>query len=98
MIEIPAISKERLRVRVSAPVTLTDQTIRFAFLTDAEASPGADDWYAAQWLGAAGTSRVAALMLGPAARPLLAGDYKGWLTIAAGDEEPVRPFGWISIV
>jgi len=93
---IPSISKEYARVDVTADVELGAQSISFVFLPkvspDTEPT-GGDPWVTATWLGSAGTTRTAGVLVGPGATVLPEGDYRIWWKLTAAPEVPFRMAG-----
>lgn len=96
-VEIPSISVEYARVKLSADVTLGTQTVQMAFLTSSTAEPTGGDWQAATWLGDAGTTRHAGVLVGPGAFVLTEGEWWVWWRITDTPEVPARRGGRIRI-
>jgi hypothetical protein len=97
-IERPAISLEYFEIAITAAVTLTAQPVEFAFVPDGDDGPADDDWTAATWIGDAGLTRAARLLLGPGGDVTLAvGGYVPWYRVTDDPEIPARPVGWLSV-
>lgn len=96
-VEIPSVSTEYARVRLTADVELGTQVVELAFLASSTAEPEAGDWETATWLGDAGTTRHAGVLVGPGALVLAEGTYWIWWRIADTPEIPVRKAGRITV-
>lgn len=96
-VEIPSISVEYARVRITADVTLNSQTVALAFLTSSTAEPAGGDWQTATWLGAADTTRYAGVLVGPGNLVLAEGVYWVWWKVTDTPEVPARRGGRITI-
>ena len=97
MTSIPSISVEYARVRLTADVELTSQTVELAFLASYSTEPSGGDWVAATWLTAAGTTRTAGVLVGPGQHVLAEGRWYVWYRLTDTPEVPARRAGQISI-
>lgn len=99
MTEIPAISLQYLTASITADVTLDDQVVALALMADSTGSPGADDWTTATWVGDAGTTRSARILVGPGGdfTPSVGG-YTVYGRVTNDPEIPVMKVGWVRFV
>jgi hypothetical protein len=96
-VEIPSISTEYARVRFTADVELGSQTVELAFMASMTAEPGPTDWKAATWLGSAGTTRYAGVLVGPDGLVLAEAVWWVWARLTDTPEKPAWRAGRISI-
>lgn len=96
-VTIPSISVEYARVSITADVTLTSQTVELAFLSSSTAEPADADWETATWLGDAGTTRTAGVLVGPGALVLAEAVWYVWWRVTDSPEVPARRAGRIQI-
>lgn len=93
----PSITKELFKVRITADVELDTQPVYLAFMSE-NTKPTDDDLHEATWQGDPGTSRVAAVMVGPGTDiQLEPGGYTVWYKVTDNPEEPWRPCGWVRV-
>lgn len=86
----PSISVEYARVRITANVSLSSQTVELAFMGSRTTEPGDSDWVTATWLGDAGTTRDAGVLVGPGQHVLAEGSYWVWFRVTDTPEIPAR--------
>ena len=96
-VEIPSVSTEYARVKITADVTLGSQTVELAFLSSSTAEPVSGDWQAATWLGDEGTTRYAGVLIGPSALVLAEGTWWCWFRLTDSPEVPTRRAGRLTI-
>ena len=96
-VEIPSISTEYARVRLTADVELGAQTVELAFLTSNTGEPTGGDWHTATWLGTAGTTRNVGVLIGPGGLVLAEGTWWCWFRLTDTPEVPARRAGRITI-
>ena len=96
-VEIPSVSTEYARVKITADVTLGSQVVALAFLTSSTAEPAGGDWQTATWLGSADTTRYAGVLVGPGALVLAEGTYWCWFKVTDSPEAPARRAGRLTI-
>ncbi len=93
---MPSISIEYVRVPVTASVVLDTQVVEMALTasTSAGQAPAVPTtWQAATWVGTAGTTRSARLLIGP----LAAGTYDVWIKFTDSPEAPARVAGKVTV-
>ncbi|HEY9371461.1 hypothetical protein [Streptomyces sp.] len=95
----PAITLEYFGVEITTSSVLDAQPVHLAFVDmDTASSPVSGDWKVAAWVGTAGTTRTARVLLGPAGAVTLApGKYMVWYKVTDSPEIPARPVGVLSI-
>lgn len=93
----PSISLEYAKVDVVADETLGPQTVELALMTTYGTKPSSGDWRAATWLGQAGTSRSAGVLVGPGGLALPVGMYYLWFRITSAPEVPARYAGTFEV-
>lgn len=93
----PSISTEYARVRITGDVTLSTQTVELAFMGSRTTEPSGGDWHTATWLGDAGTTRDAGVLVGPAGLVLAEGSFYVWFRVTDTPEVPARYAGTLVI-
>ncbi len=96
-IRIPVSSAEYLKVTVTADVSLSAQAVSIAVIP-ARTRPETGDWISATWMGSAGTTRNAAILIGPGTSnvyPL--GTYDVWVKVGDTPEIPTDDAGRLTI-
>lgn len=97
-ISVPSVSKEYIRASLASDVVLDGQTVEVAFLPAAGIPTSETSWLAAEWIGAAGTTRFWRFLIGPGTlAPLAQGSYSVWSRITDATEQPVRKHDTLNI-
>lgn len=88
---MPASSKEALFVDFDED--LTAFPVQLAVVLDSAGEPADDDYHPAVWDG-----QAAKLLIGAGSElPLVPGEYAVWTRITAGDQQPVRRSGVLTV-
>lgn len=93
----PSISVEYARVRITANVSLSSQVVELAFMGSRTTEPSSGDWVTATWLGDAGTTRDAGVLVGPGQHVLAEGTWHCWFRVTDTPEVPARYAGTLTI-
>lgn len=97
---IPSGSVEFLTVLVDTGgvATLSSQPVAFALTAVGYDPDGTTTWRSASWSGEAGTSRSAAILIGPGTSHIIAeGKYEVWVKVTDNPESPIVHAGRLTI-